>query len=191
MKHLLLLGLLLLSLPLTNAYLITEVMYDPVGIDSNREWIEVYGEPLDDIIFIEDANAHSLTFIQGSCLNDCVSIIADDVQQFLTEYVVNQSTLVYDSSWSSLKNTGEYLALERNGTLLVEFFYPAITASGDSLSLVNNTYVSAQPTPGFYDVVEEKYALVDNVSQVPEFGIIGALFVLVASGYVAFRNRQD
>jgi len=43
MKHILLLGFLLLSM-LGNAQdiLITEIMYNPSGTDTNWEWIEIY-----------------------------------------------------------------------------------------------------------------------------------------------------
>lgn len=177
MKYLLLLGMLLI-LPTVFAYDFSEIMYDPLGSDSNREWVEVYGPPLNSVIFVEGGNEHELTLVQGTCQDTCVSIIADNAVRFLDEYAVSKDVLVYEASWSSLKNSGELIALKQNDSVLQEVLYPTYSRSGESLQLFQETYVSAQPTPGNYQEVE-----------VPEFGVIGALLILLGVGYARFRNR--
>ncbi len=182
MKYLLyVLGFCLL-LTSTIAYEITEIMYDPVGSDSQREWVEVYGLPLEGLEFLEGGNVHALELVQGNCIFDCVSIIADDAQLFLEEYSIPSHVLLYDSSWASLKNTGENIGLSNDGTILVEYEYVPYGPLGNSLQYVFDTYISAQPTPGFVAHQEES---------VPEFSVVASCLLLLGAGIVVFRNRQD
>lgn len=159
--------LICLLLPTAWAWTFTEVMYDPSGTDTDREWVELSGDELpDQARFVEDGGSHSLTLVSGQCEENCILLIADDAQVLLEEYPdIPPQTLVYDSTWSSLRNSGETIALEHNGVILVQTNYPPIARDGESIHF-EQEWFSAAPNPGFI------------VRDVPEFGLIGALLVI-------------
>lgn len=159
---------------------ITEIQYDPDGTDTDREWIELYGPPFtENISFFEDGGIHSLTFIQGNCITDCNIIIADNHINFLTEYLVPDEVLIYDSSWISLKNTGEEIGLTNNEEILISQNYPAIAQSTQSIHFINNEWISKTPNPGIWE----------SYSEIPEFGTIGIFFTILASTGIFVARR--
>ena len=168
MKEILFL-ILLLSLPLAKAEF-TEIMYDPAGSDAGREWVEYYGHSLDGHYFYENAVKHHLNKIAGECQGTCLSIIADDAERFLREYTVSKDVLIYDASFS-LKNTGEEICLANKTAILECLTYPAISASAESIQLIDGQYESARPSPGSFEKHEEE--------AVPEFTTLFFLVLLV------------
>lgn len=182
----------------------SEVMYDPDGTDNDREWVEVFGPPLNEnITFIEDGNAHSLTLISGDCnSNECVSIIADNSDLFLIDWEIPANTLLYDSSWSSFKNTGEEIGLKEGDIIIQSFTYEAIAPSPNSLQLINNTWVSKLPSPGIFENtnIENNQSDKNNTSkeseeviaEVPEFDIILASLMLGVIGiFISLRRKNN
>jgi len=174
MKQKIILPIFFMLILLGNAsanWTITEILYDPDGTDSDREWIELFGNPFsDNVKFFEDGGIHSLTFIQGNCMNNCVIIIADDYINFLTENSIPDEVLVYDSSWASLKNTGEEIGIiEENKTVEIVNYAPTAN-SGESLQLFNNQWISDTPNPGEWN----------NVAEIPEFSSFAVFFIVLA-----------
>ena len=173
-----LMGVLLLPAFVLGEWNVTEVMYDPAGSDTDREWVEFFGDPIpESALFLEDGTPHAIALVQGACISDCISIIADDATTFLSEFSVGSDVLVYDSSWASLKNSGETVGLEVNGTSF-EVLYPAIAPSGQSVHYSTSWSVNT-PNPG--DM---------TVSMVPEFSVIAASLCLFICTLLIFKKRK-
>ena len=141
----------------------TEIMYDPQGGDTGREWVEILNQgstPVDlsqcksksPCRFIEGGNNHELAVASGNptLASDTYAIIADNAQIFLSDHP-GYSGVVFDSSFS-LKNTGETIAFKMpDGSVSDTVTYsPDVGATGDgnSLEKIGDSWKSAQPTPG-------------------------------------------
>ena len=184
----------------------TEVMYDPQGSDSNKEWVELVGPALDSSIkFIEGSSAHNINLVAGSCTaTNCILIIADDANYFINNFNVSNSTLVYDSSWSSLRNTGETIAIQQDTITIVSFDYPAIAPQPNSLQFIDNTWSAALPSPGKYEEVQQDSStnisttnnngipLADELDsiEVPEFSVIAATLILGCIALFVVERRK-
>jgi len=154
-KFILLCFLLLLSFELVfGNIIINEIMYNPSGSDSGHEWIEIYSNETINISgwkFYEDDSNHGLNLINGTWLLNGYAVIADEYDIFLEDYPDFNGTLI-DSSWSSLSNSGEYIAIKNSSLDIINFInYSTDLADGNgkSLSLINNTWAEANPTPGY------------------------------------------
>ena len=97
--------------------IINEIMYDPAGADTGREWIEIYNAGGRDIDlnkwkFYEQDTNHKLTLKQGSLILPVggYAIIAADADQFLLNHA-DFTGVVFDSSFS-LHNTSEQIAIK-------------------------------------------------------------------------------
>jgi hypothetical protein len=95
---------------------ITDVMYDPPGSDTGREWVEVTNKgnasvDISKFKFLEGGVKHGLTLAQGEAVlaPGAKAIFASDPLTFLSEHTGFAGTL-FKSSFS-LSNTGETLAL--------------------------------------------------------------------------------
>lgn len=107
-----------LSPIITNAkIIINEIMYDPEGTDTGREWVEVYNEGTTDVDLTtmrlnENGVNHTMkpfntpTAILGA---GKYAIVADNAEKFLLDYT-NYSGMLVDSAFS-LNNTGEALSI--------------------------------------------------------------------------------
>lgn len=144
---------------------ITEIMYDLPGSDSEREWIEVYNDdtvPADLAswkLFEAESN-HGLTAIQGSgtLAPGEYAVIADNAATFLSDHS-GFSGLLFDSSFSlsngkkeGCEDGGETITL-RNPDLVDRdsvAYQGSWGACGDghSLARIENVWVYAIPTPG-------------------------------------------
>jgi hypothetical protein len=135
---------------------ITEIMYDPAGADTKREWIEVFNEGTSDIdlttwFFFENNVFHKITAYAQSILKAGeYAIIADSFTDFLLDYV-GFTGLLFDSAFS-LNNTGEPLAMTNNAKETIDAFtYTSDMGAkndGNSLQINNGLAISALPTPG-------------------------------------------
>ncbi len=169
-KRIPLLALILLAviLPFVAATEITEVMFNPQGSDSGREWVEVDG-PADNLTLIESGGAHVVSYYSGA---GSVSVIADDPAMFLADNP-GYSGLLYQSSWTALSNSGEEISIEENGTVVDAFDYSGLSsAEGESLQKVGDGWVSAAPSPG---------GVKQKSDEVPEFSTLTAAIALLAS----------
>jgi len=143
---------------------ITEIMYDPSGTDSGREWIEVYNKGDTDIDLstwklLENEVNHKINkYEEGDSVLEVgkYGIIADNPAKFLIDYPT-YSGILLDSAFS-LKNTGESLALidgEGNQYEYVEYDVEIGGKDGNTLSLMGDVYVDGSPTPGLDNYISE------------------------------------
>ena len=150
------------SVSAAEGLVINEVMYDPLGTDTNREWVEIYNAGTTSIdlaghFFLSDgvSSSHHTLVAQGANVVPAGSyaVIVQDPAAFKADYPA-YSGLIFDSSWSGLTATvGKTLAVIDNaGTVLDQTTYdPSIGATNDGNSLqkiAGGTWVAALPTPG-------------------------------------------
>ena len=140
------------------ALIISEIMSNPIGDDSGREWIEVYNNSQDSIdlsslsISIKGGTFVPITPVQGGTTlsPNSYAVIGSTVAnatKFLQDYS-SYSSLLFRSS-ISLVNTGvTSIALKLNGITVDTL--PSYTAAkeGYTLSLISNNFVLSNPTPG-------------------------------------------
>lgn len=139
---------------------ITEIMYDPAGADSGREWIEIYNAgasevALTDMRLYEGSTNHKISAPVGSGVlaPQGYAVIADNPAKFATDYP-DFSGLVFDSAFS-LSNEGETIVL-RDGKLvdITSATYAAVPAAsgvGNSLQKAAQSpqdFAPHTPTPG-------------------------------------------
>jgi hypothetical protein len=164
----LLVGFYLMLLPalLRAQVVINEIMYDPEGTDTGREWIEVYNSGTSDVdlatykLFESNVN-HKLTLYNNVNFPNLTSstilkadgfaILADNPEKFLIDFP-NFTGLLLDSTFS-LNNTGEpLLIVDGVGATIDKFEYSGdlgATNNGNSLQR-NETgfWIEAVPTVG-------------------------------------------
>ncbi len=151
--------LLLVGMPAgTSAQIvITEIMYDTPGADSNKEWVEIRNmgtETVDltDWKFFEANTNHALTIFRGSSnlASGAYAIIAQKAEAFLSEWP-SASVPLFDSSFS-LGNEGEDLGINLpDGSTASSITYtsgPGAMGDGNSLQIINGVWKAGAPTPG-------------------------------------------
>lgn len=137
---------------------ITEVMYDPSGSDTGREWVEIQNTSGGTIDFTTwkffEANVnHGIDQIEGYVKElDAgeFGVVVSDKIKFLTDFPGFVGK-IFKSSFS-LNNSGENLAfkVESAGPIIDQYLYDVtLGAAGDGNSLQKGTgWLAAIPTPG-------------------------------------------
>ena len=139
--------------------LVSEIMYDLEGSDTDREWIEIYNTSSEAIdistwkLFEGNTN-HGLSVTQGSesLAAGGYAIIVDSPAKFLADWPSYEGT-VLDSSFS-LNNAGETLILRCCGKELSDIDSVSYAsdggANGDGSSLhrSGSTLSPGKPSPG-------------------------------------------
>lgn len=138
---------------------ISELMYDPAGADTGREWFEVCNSDTQavrftDYKFFEANTNHAIAEYRGGVsleAGECGMVVADPVKALIDFGSFNGK--IFDSSWSSFLQAGEMLALRyATATDFVDEVTYADTfgASDDGLSLHRsaNSWFAAAPTLG-------------------------------------------
>lgn len=153
--------ILIMAVSQVNALSISEIMYDPQGTDSGREWVEIYNDTpsavtLTSYKFFESGVNHGIT-VYGSASSipsGEYGVIADNAQKFLVDYP-NYAGVLYDSAFS-LINSGEQLILKDSSlSNLSEVTYNSSLGGdddGSTLSYINGTWVRGLATPGAVNV---------------------------------------
>lgn len=117
---------------------------------SDHEWIEVVNRSSIEIDltgwkFYEDNTNHSLTLVQGSFILPAgmYGVIADNASYFLADYPDFTGTL-FDSSWGSLNNDGEFIGLKDSGGVFLEQFtyLPVSDASLERIDFMTDDYTT-------------------------------------------------
>lgn len=137
---------------------ITEIMYDPSGTDTGREWVEVQnvgGNTIDFTTwkFFEANVNHGIDQIEGyakELQTNEFGVVVSDKAKFLADFPTF-SGKIFKSSFS-LNNSGENLAFkaESSGPIIDQYLYDiTLGAAGDGNSLQKGTtWLAALPTPG-------------------------------------------
>jgi hypothetical protein len=149
---------------------INEIMYDPAGSDTKREWIEVYnaGTQSVDIStwYLHENNIfHKLVATRGSILPaGSYAILADSIPEVLAEYS-EYIGLIFDSVFS-LNNTGETISMANPQKELVDTltYTSEIGANndGNSLQMNNGSLITAGPTFGIVNKTQAEPPIVDT-----------------------------
>ena len=134
--------------------IISEIMYNPNGSDKNNEWIEVQNTGNDvnltKFYFYEQETNHRLKFIQGKEIisNGECAVISQDWSSFLAKNPNFRGNL-FDSSWSSLKNSGETLGIKDKNKKIIDIInYTNLAQEGKALCRENNNFKECEPSPG-------------------------------------------
>ncbi len=135
MKKIIFFGLLLISLMLFQPQIVSSenstVVINEIGAyeQVGYEWIEIKNVSdteinISDWYFWENQTDHALELVQGvtsTLSSDEIAIIVQDFQKFREVYT-NTSTKIFDSSWGSLRESGEEIGLRDAGHEFTEVF---------------------------------------------------------------------
>ena len=146
----------------TSALIFNEIMYDPAGADTDREWIELLNESNNTVDltswkFFEANTNHGLSSFQGSLTIPIGGyvIIANNPAKFLEENVTFQGSIVKASF--SLSNSGEYIAIKNNsGSIQDSLTYiPTLGGQDDgtTLSFIGGAWARGEKTPGAMNII--------------------------------------
>jgi dienelactone hydrolase len=125
--------------------LINEIMYNPPGVDTNLEWIELYNNDTKEINitgwqFYEADEYNRLTLIQGSMIIPAggYAIIADDATTFLNGHPACNCTVIESGFW--LSNTGDSITLKDASSAIIDevSYHNSWGASGNGKTLQRN-----------------------------------------------------
>ena len=157
--------------PVSADIAITEIMYNPKGSDSGREWVEIFNNDdakadLTGWKFFESNTNHNLKLARGSNTLNAFeyAVITGNAGKFLADYPNYQGT-IFESPFS-LNNSGETVAIKSGGEEIDSVNYqPSIGADGDgnSLQLINGSWQEGIPTPGKMNVKAGKVSGVQSL----------------------------
>lgn len=188
-------GILLTTMCLSSASALrlNEVMYNPPGSDSNREWIEVYNDEtlavdMSEIRLVENDVNHIISAYGQSTLEPGeFALITQSPADLLADYP-EYSGLLFISSFS-LSNSGETLALKNSSfDIISELAYTDAFANGNNRTVewvggeLSESIVDGG-TPGEQN---------SQAAEVPEFsGVTITLGALIAlAGVFVIRKRH-
>lgn len=150
---------------------ITEIMYDLEGADTDREWVEIYNSGSDPVTLIagsgndgwrlyetHTSGSHNHTFATESYQGDLTltpgeyAVIVQNGQAFKADHQNFAGTILVSSAFT-LSNTNQSLGLKigSGGALWSEVSYTnTLGANGNGKSLQKNgaSWIAATPTPG-------------------------------------------
>ncbi len=158
MKKLLIIFSLISYVSQVEAIYISEVMYDPLGSDTSREWIEIFndtsgGVDITSWKFFESNTNHSIASYSGGSILPVggYAVIVDNPTKFLEDNP-NYSGIIYDSAFS-LSNSGEHVSLKQtsSGQEVDATNYTVSIGGnndGSTLSKIDSVWVRGSATPG-------------------------------------------
>lgn len=157
MKNALLIVLFISGSMQTSALVINEVMSNPTGDDSGREWVELYNDSASSVdlsnltISIKGATAIAVTPPGSTSLPaGGYAIIGSTVSgatKFLQDYP-SYSGLLFKSA-ISLVNTGTTsIDIKINGTTVNSLASYTAAKEGSTLALIGGSFILGIPTPG-------------------------------------------
>jgi hypothetical protein len=163
------------SVRLANAEVVlNEIMFDPLGLDNSREWIEIKNISASPVIIststwklFEGETNHKLSLFRGS-LNipaGDYAIITDSPSKFLVDWP-NFSGTIFDSAFS-LNQSGETVVLKSSSTTVensVTYIADKSYKEGNSLQRIGGEWKSLPPTPGTENVEQKKEVILKKES---------------------------
>jgi len=135
---------------------------------NNNEWIEITNissssVSLNNWKFFENGTAHAMTLVQGTSTLHAhdTALVVQNSDAFFLHYP-STTVSVFDSSWGSLKMSGEEISLvDETGDRVDNIFY--VTSTGFSLERIG---------PGYYDwkehVVSSSIGVFSNFTNTPQ-----------------------
>ena len=151
---------------------ISEIMYNPQGTDSGREWVELYNSGGSDVTLVGGSGKGSWRIVDSSnhTITDPASgvgrgsltipangylILASDPAAFMSEYSGSYSVA---KASLTLNNTGTTVSLvDGSGATVDSVTYTASQGGADngtSLQAASSTWLQAMPTPGADNATE-------------------------------------
>ena len=141
----------------------SEIMFDPKGSDTDREWVEIKNNiggtiDLEKYKFCDSGSCHKF-FDSGSGFKippQSFGVFAKNPAKFKEDYP-NFSGFILRSSFS-LTNSKELLELKNSVSQVldvVEYNSEVGGTDGDSFSLFGDTWKNGKPTPGGENVFQE------------------------------------
>ena len=140
--------------------IITEIMYDALGSDTNREWVEIQNISTDTVNVLEielieaTENSGRITLFEETNPKDIApgefAIITTDASKFRADYP-NFTGKLFKNTFSLTNSAGKNLTLRRAGTVLDSYLYDVtLGAAGDGNTLQRNenVWVAVPATPG-------------------------------------------
>ncbi len=145
-------AVLFLFVPTSYALQISEVMFNPSGADTDREWIELFNNDSETFNLsgwkLNTAGVdHSLNqngtnlIIQPGAF----AVTVQNVEAFLADYP-NVSQVI-DSSWSDLSNSAPKPIFLKNSSMIFDNITYTLAGEGNSSCLISN-FTTCIPTPG-------------------------------------------
>ncbi len=143
-------------MPTLAAVVVSEIMYDPAGTDTGREWVEIWNDTASDFdlgaaFLLEGGTNHKITPFGGAPAvvpAGGYAIVADKPESFSADYP--NVAPVFDSAFS-LSNSGERIALvDSDGDEFssAEWASSAGASDGKSWQRSGVSWVAASATPG-------------------------------------------
>ena len=161
-----------LIIPVGYTLQISEVMYNPSGSDTGREWIEIYSDSTVNLSgwkLVTDANhilnkppengGMGLMMLESGSY----AIIAQDASKFLLDYPAYSGTLI-DSSWTALTNSEPKIVGLTNGNTTISVTY-SIVNEGSAWCAGECT-----PSPGMPSEPVAVDQPDQNINQAPDQG---------------------
>lgn len=165
---LLILNIIFLAVDVTSLQ-ITEIMFNPNGSDSGREWVEIYNNNslpvnLSGMRFYESGANHLTNMIDGNSIlhTEEYAVIVDQLDKFFNDYpdLEISNIAIFDSTFSLL-NSGEYISIRIDDVELAMINYSVLLDETDinegfSLSLLDTSWnpsTSLGGSPGFPNIV--------------------------------------
>lgn len=167
MKIYITLSVLLAGIIQAQALVISEVMSNPTGEDSGREWIEIYNEtdePLDVsrlTVSIKGGTPIAVSAVSTSATMEphAYAIIASILSNSSPQTRFLDAEIGYPSYAGVLLKVAKSIALVNTGTSSIDIKLDNVTVAtlasyspakdeGTTLSLVDGRYVAGKPTPG-------------------------------------------
>jgi hypothetical protein len=167
--------LVMVACNMATALQVTEVMYNPNGTDTGREWVEIYADiafNTTGLIFSDNQGNHNLNRVQGDEILNGYAIIASDAPTFIAEYAY--SGTVFQASYS-LTNIGETLGLKKGNLTYDNITYTNTNGgdgNGNSIEREGDGWKESTAnggTPGYQE----------ETPKVPEFTAVGAILGII------------
>lgn len=172
----------------TNALQISEVMYNPNGTDTGREWIEIYTDtPFNatGLMVFDNNGNHNTNLIQGDEVFTGYAIITNNAANFLIAH--DYYGTLFQSS-ISLPNAAGVIGLKKGQEIFENTTYDSSwggNGNGRTLEKFEELWIESENiggTPGYG--YQEQH-------QVPEFTALGVMVALVGVlSALAFARKK-
>jgi hypothetical protein len=174
--------------------MISEIMYDPSGIESKKEWIELYNNGTLSVDMngwkLNDGTAKNLTLYRGSFIlqEGSFAVIARNGENFTKEYPAYFGT-IFENSFELTNNGKNISILNKAGILVDKIKYADISNEDYSVEVSDASYdnsIFENWMAGPYRGDPGNIRKAQNT--VPEFGKFGTIIALVGCVIIFLRK---